>query len=659
MRSKSTQLWEEHIEKAVLGILVIVLLVVLFLGLTGTPNQVEVRVSGQSQSLSPAELNEAILAEASKVRKRQTPDAMPMEEPPSIDDVRMLTPEVSQILSGGVISNDSYQRSAPVVASSLVSSGTVSDLLYRLPALPSVRMVGVEQFLDEFTEAALERNPGLSKFTEPSSREIDWVTPVVSIDMAQTRSEFDAGTAEQPAAPAFWRDSMYAIVDIQFERQMMNSDGSWTSEAELVPVFLETINFRTDLGAYAQAIKDSSSGKDAVEEAQESLRNAVIPPLSDAVLQTELLQPMFAETEFGASDQFLLDPGGHSGRGDGRIEVIELEIKIMRMKQRAAKVTSELEKLGGPLEEQKNVTGGDGKGSGRGGRGGRGGGGGGGGFGGEGGGLGGSGGGRVIGGGSDLVQTERITRQRINKTRQLKQLNNQISSLLESLAELDPENSLLFEDAGANSGSRLVNLSEDVEVFSWTHDPSIQPGATYRYRAVVSFYNPFFTRGFQLDPQQEYLGLLPTLDTAVSDWSSPIQVDAGTEFFLTEATPPSGNQLGEAVIEVFSKQGGRYWSRSFTVQPGDRIGGLQKMKNATKPVDFGTEWYVLDILTDGSGDPSGEGIQVVLQEIGGNETLIIKHPAQESVNPVFKAMELKVQNADARDRGDGEDSSKS
>ena len=48
---------------------------------------------------------------------------------------------------------------------------------------------------------------------------------------------------------------------------------------------------------------------------------------------------------------------------------------------------------------------------------------------------------------------------------------------------------------------------------------------------------------------------------------------------------------------------------------------------------------------------------MVLQEIGGNETLIIKNPAQELVNPVYKAMELKVQNADARDRSASTDGS--
>ena len=215
---------------------------------------------------------------------------------------------------------------------------------------------------------------------------------------------------------------------------------------------------------------------------------------------------------------------------------------------------------------------------------------------------------------------------------------------------IDPENPLLFADDSMSSIGNLVNLSEDEVVFAWTHDLAIEAGASYRYRAVVSFYNPFFTRGFQLDPRQEHLGLIPTLDTQVSAWTAPVQVDSGTEFFLTEATPPSGSQIGEAVIEVFSKQGGRYWSKSYSVRPGDRVGGIQKLKNATDPVDFGTNWYVLDIISDGSSDENGQGAQVVLQEIGGNETLVIRAPAQELGSAAFKAMELKVQNAEARDR---------
>ena len=110
MRSKTTPIWEQHIEKVVLGLMLILLLVILFLGLTGAPNQVDVRVSGQSQSLSPAELNEAILAEASRIRSQQTPEAAPMGRPPSIDEIRMLAPEVDQLISEPVLTESAFER---------------------------------------------------------------------------------------------------------------------------------------------------------------------------------------------------------------------------------------------------------------------------------------------------------------------------------------------------------------------------------------------------------------------------------------------------------------------------------------------------------------------------------------------------------------------
>ena len=173
MRSKTTPIWEQHIEKGVLGLMLILLLVILFLGLTGAPNQVDVRVSGQSQSLSPGELNDVILAEASKIRAKQTPDAAPMGEPPSLDEIRMVMPEVGKVINAPVLAESSFERSYPVMASSLVSSGTTADLLYNIPTLPSIQMLGAEQFLDEFTEAALEQNPELEGYTNGSSREID------------------------------------------------------------------------------------------------------------------------------------------------------------------------------------------------------------------------------------------------------------------------------------------------------------------------------------------------------------------------------------------------------------------------------------------------------------------------------------------------------
>ena len=668
MRSKTTPIWEQHLEKGILALLVVVLLVILFIGLTGSPNQVEVRVRGQARTLSPGELNELILSEANSIRMRQTPDASPMEQPPAVRELRMLSPDVTEVIEGEVLPNDALARTAPMVAGGLVSPGSAEDLLYHLPAPPPVRVVGVEQFLDEFTAGAAEENPGLLQLTDGGSREIDWVTPVIEIDMAATRNEFNGGTEREPAPPAFWRDSTYSIVDVQFERQMMGPDGTWSADSQLVPVFLDTLNFRDSLGSYADALKVSVDSGAPLDAAQEQFRNEVIPPLGQPILQTELLQPTFVQTRFGAADEFLRNPEGLSSRGDKSLEVLDLEMRINREQRRAARVQSELAALGGPLEDPQDTSAGDGRdggrgGGGRGGRGGRGGGGGGsggsggsGGGGGYGSGFGGGlsgGGGRSIGGGATMEaeELERNNALRISKTRLLKRVQAKIDELLEKLRGLDPENSLLApDDEFGEAAGGLVNLNEDDFVLAWTHDPAVDPGATYRYRAIVSFYNPFFTRGFQLDPSQERLSTLPTLETSTSSWSSPIKVDSGTEFLLTEATPPSGTQLGSATIKVFSRQGGRYWSRSYTVGPGDRIGGIQSTKSSDDPIDFGTDWYVLDIISDGSSQESGGGVQVFLQRIGGDERLMIRSPALDAANPVFKAMELKVQNADAREQ---------
>ena len=142
MRSKTTPIWEQHLEKGILALLVVVLLVILFIGLTGSPNQVEVRVRGQARTLSPGELNELILSEANSIRMRQTPDASPMEQPPAVRELRMLSPDVTEVIEGEVLPNDALARTAPMVAGGLVSTGSAEDLLYHLPAPPPGKPFG-------------------------------------------------------------------------------------------------------------------------------------------------------------------------------------------------------------------------------------------------------------------------------------------------------------------------------------------------------------------------------------------------------------------------------------------------------------------------------------------------------------------------------------
>ena len=70
MRLKAIPLWEQHIEKLVLGLLVIALLAVVVLEISA-PNAMEVRVDGSSKTLSPAQLNQELIDYAQKVRLAQ------------------------------------------------------------------------------------------------------------------------------------------------------------------------------------------------------------------------------------------------------------------------------------------------------------------------------------------------------------------------------------------------------------------------------------------------------------------------------------------------------------------------------------------------------------------------------------------------------------
>ena len=81
--------------------------------------------------------------------------------------------------------------------------------------------------------------------------------------------------------------------------------------------------------------------------------------------------------------------------------------------------------------------------------------------------------------------------------------------------------------------------------------------------------------------------------------------------------------MGQATAEVYSFYNGRWWLETFSVQPGDRIGSTQAIRRAdAEPleVDFGTNWFVLDIIADIDADRSaedqGRGATVLLQSVG-------------------------------------------
>jgi hypothetical protein len=138
--------------------------------------------------------------------------------------------------------------------------------------------------------------------------------------------------------------------------------------------------------------------------------------------------------------------------------------------------------------------------------------------------------------------------------------------------------------------------------------------------------------------------------TRESNWSDPVTVDSGTRFFVTSARPASSKGLGEATIEIFSKGDGRYWSETYTLKPGDRIGGT-KRRSGTDPLDFNTDWYVVDIISISTNDESGTpGAEVVVQRLGTGDDLDYRNPFADAADPELVRLDSLVRNADERSR---------
>ncbi len=176
-----------------------------------------------------------------------------------------------------------------------------------------------------------------------------------------------------------------------------------------------------------------------------------------------------------------------------------------------------------------------------------------------------------------------------------------------------------------------IESSQD-EVWTWVHDMDIVAGHQYRYRFTIKVYNPFFAKKLSLIGEQHHLADDFAMESVTSEWSEPVRVDPFVRYFITRAVPSgygaaSGNLgLGSAEAEVFRFHDGRWHSRTFPVQPGDRIGGARivEIESSEEPasdgmgeggddgtmlagdveIDFGTGLYVLEIIPNATLDPS-------------------------------------------------------
>lgn len=613
---KGISLIEQHVEKLVVAILALILLAVLAMQFLTAPN----RVSMGGEEVDPSEIEGRLRAKADAINGRLGGGG---SEAPLVEGgIPKVADDFVSGLDRGVAPRPRLPQIDHALAKSLlpgdVSSG---DATYHVPRFAPLAMLDVRQESATITESEIVSTPGLKDLLAASGEvDVTWSIPVAKVDLKGLREELRASRDGAAAIPDLWYNGNLYLVDLVFERQQLG-DAGW-GEASVVSPLPGRFSLRKEL---------ASDKVDAV------LRDEVFRLLGSRERAFEILQPGFYETirDAFSAGSILGDTGPAAAPGESA-EVSRVRRSLAAKKVNLSKVEADLKELGGPLrgsdEKDKRKGGGDGEDGGSGGGGSK--------TPGSGMGMGsGVGGKRGLSGSSADDEATRAKRRL---------LTNQFDRLTADVKRLTDEYNRLAPGGETVKAPEADDLAKTDTLVVWAHDLGVKPGATYRYRARLEIYNPFFARTRQLSGEQADLAKAFSLSTAVSEWSEPVSMEPEVTFFLVDAGPGEGRLgLGTAKFEVFRYVEGERRRETFTVQPGDRIGDERATGKVKREIDFGTDWFVVDVIdglpTEARSDAKGRTARVVVSD--GRGQAVVRMAAKDLGHPLRVKFNDQVEDA--------------
>jgi hypothetical protein len=608
MKRKGITIWEQHLERFVLGAAVIFFIAFTALQFLSEPNSVDVPAAGM---VSPGDIDDLLSEKATRLQARLAPGA---EAAFTIDDP---TPVLDRF-EGGL---DASISRSPTIAPSqrrvvlAPEFHAQTGVAYHVPEIAAPTNVVRDQTFDALEEFEVAAHPALAERFPDAPHDLAWVTPAALFDLKAVREEFQRAGTNESAIPANWYRNRIDVFDVRVEREEY-VDGTWTNQVVLDPL-PGRVSFREELGG---TIDRATSG-------------TLLAQLAEPGVQREILRPAFYDT---LNDTWSA-PNPRIGDEDEAVEGSEEEIKLRRLVRKILRETGkrddlleQLGDLGGSMGERDRgrdeeeasrpprAPGGTGGAGGAGG-------------------AGGSGdrrgppkekrrapGGGGFGLGSEGGASGPTGAQ---KQKQIDNLKKRIRAIDRRLASWENEAASLRTALGVDVDAAAAAAEEaQDEIVVWAHDMTVEAGKTYRYRFTVEVYNPFYAKKLNLLEDQHALADSITLSSTPSAWSAPKRVLPDRKVYITRAygADARGKRgtlgLGQATAEVYRFYHGRWWVDSFAVQPGDRIGTVETMRDAeVDSIDFGTNWFVLDIVQDIGVDREAEerglGARVVLQSM--------------------------------------------
>lgn len=581
MNVKGISFFEQHVEKIVLAVVVLIaagLIALTFLG-PGTKATID------NRELAASQVDNALEERARTIDMRLGESADATVKPPASPGVLSW---FNRSLGQSVTPDATRLAQVPAYRSFMETGefgGTAHEFV--VPTFAAASQPFVEDWADSIHPDELETMPDdLRELLFPAvdvanpdpgaGYDISWTTTAAVLDLKTLREQYAMTdpAGEKKPIPVNWYRSRIFVLDVLLEREEW-VNGGWTNHQVVQPIFI-------DMRDYRAALSDSPTT---------AYKEDVLDYLArdPGANQADVIQPEFYATLGG----FWQQPAEKEDvAGAGVLLQINLLKKTIAGKQRS------YDKLSARLEgqEERGNTGGGAGGEGGslrppGGGGGRGGGGGGqlGGGGGSGEDIGGGGGGNT-GSANDAV----LRRLRTQHAK----LETEIITLQQKLQDMARAAGIRL-DNDPPAERAIPNLLTDDTVLVWAHDVTVKPGGIYRYRLTPQLYNPFFGKETNLVESQQSLATTMSMDVEPSEWSAEVAVRSHTRFFVTSAKADDGTlNIGQTRIEVYRMEGGQWYSQSIDLMPGDPIGSFEDVNtpDGKKSLDFRTDAYVLDVL---------------------------------------------------------------
>ncbi len=559
MKLKGITIWEQHVEKIVLGVIGAAFLVFAGMQLIGNPHAVEIA----GEEYTPRDVDDRVAEQATQIMSRLDPDA-----PPEVELVQALSPQES--FQQAMASTLDERRLARTYASLSpeVEGVATEERPFVVPEVPVASQVLARQYEDALEESAVEDHEELASYLPGGDEPPDIMYTTVGLEypIAELREELRRTDheGERQSVPEAWYGGQAYFIDVVYERQRYE-DGQWVESTRLEPIPGQS-TYRPRLEA-----EDEDDAIDA------SARDDILTQLSDPSSQQAIVQPAFYATRNDAWIPPFSPVFDEMEQGEQRVQTRadRLQRQLRQLNMRLSRLEARMRELDIPFDPG---SGGGGEAGGGGGE--------------DGGGIGGMGGSQG-GGGPDSGRADQMRDQRERMLEQIEDIESELEALGEEVEEFDDRTSF--------------DVFEDDEVYMWAHDIDVEPGETYRYRAQVRIYNPFFARRLFLVEDQQHLADKFTLDSDFTEWSEPIQVRPRQVIYYVDARPPSEDEvtrirdLGQVDAEVYRFYDGRWWMETFRIQPGDRI-GLETQRRGRRDegedIDFKTDWYLVDCISD-------------------------------------------------------------